>query len=104
MLVRPSSLSLNFSASKVESMFKKQFKIHSSICAIISCLTVLLFHIGNDPYWANCYVKNSCNTGLFVMPHFPKALLSKWVTWVKIDNYLLSDCCAFFAFFQGPVI
>lgn len=49
MLARPSlSLSLNFSASKVESMFKKQFKIHTSICAIISYLTVLLFHIEND--------------------------------------------------------
>lgn len=48
MLVRPSLyLSLNFSASKVESMFKKQFKIDTSICAIISYLT-LLFHIEND--------------------------------------------------------
>lgn len=43
-------------------------------------------------------------TGLLVMPHFPKALLSKWVTWVKIDNYLLSGLLCIFAFFQGIVM
>lgn len=36
MLVKPSlSLSLNFSASKIENMFKEQFKINTGICEII---------------------------------------------------------------------
>ena len=60
--MRPSlSLSLNFSASKVENMFKKQFKIDTSICAIISYLTVLIFHIENDFFNGQTItLKNSC--------------------------------------------
>lgn len=48
LLVRPSlSLSFTFSASKVENMFKEQFKFGTGICAGISCLTVLIYHVEN---------------------------------------------------------